>query len=422
MDYFDANLDLTEEDLALKAAAHKFASEVIRPTAKALDEMTPEAVIAAGSPLWPFLRKAYELGYHKMLIPEQVGGMGLNPLQVNIVMEEMGWGSFGLAVQLAVCSFVPYTAAFTGNEELIREFTLPYCACTDASLRSCWGGTEPGHGSDNIGMGEAFFYQPNVRTDCLARREGDEWVINGQKAAWVSGGTIATHCQLHCQTDPSLGLAGFSIFLLPLDLPGVSKGKPLNKLGQRDLNQGELFFDDVRVPDRYRIIGPDMYGMMEGGILALANAWMASWATGLARAAFEEAFAYCKERVQGGRPLAEHYSIKQRIFEMFTRVETCRALTRAAVNLNLNIAPGFPEYSMAAKITATRLCLENASDAIQLLGGNGLSKEYLPEKLFRDARATLIEDGNNEVLARHGGHTLFECYPRPRDTIPRIPG
>jgi alkylation response protein AidB-like acyl-CoA dehydrogenase len=92
------------------------------------------------------------------------------------------------------------------------------------------------------------------------------------------------------------------------------------------------------------------------------------------------------------------------------------------VNLDLNIAPGFPEYSMAAKITATRLCLENASDAIQLLGGNGLSKEYLPEKLFRDVRATLIEDGNNEVLARHGGHTLFECYPRPRDTIPRIPG
>ena len=111
--------------------------------------------------------------------------------------------------------------------------------------------------------------------------------------------------------------------------------------------------------------------------------------------------------------MMEHYSIKQRIFEMFARVETCRSITRSAANLNYVINPGFPEYSMAAKTTATQMCLDNADDAIQLLGGNGLSKEYLPEKLYRDARATLIEDGNNEILARHGGHTLFQTYPRP---------
>ena len=93
MDYFDANLDLTDEDLALKAAANQFAREVIRPTAKALDDLTPEEVIADGSPLYPFLKKSYELGYHKMLIPEAFGGMGLNPLQVHIVMEELAWGS-----------------------------------------------------------------------------------------------------------------------------------------------------------------------------------------------------------------------------------------------------------------------------------------------------------------------------------------
>ena len=92
------------------------------------------------------------------------------------------------------------------------------------------------------------------------------------------------------------------------------------------------------------------------------------------------------------------------------------------MDLNMNIAPGFPEYSLATKILTTRYCLENASDAIQLLGGNGLTKEYLAEKLFRDARATLIEDGSNEVLARYGGYVLFGTYPRPRDTIPRIGG
>ncbi len=422
MDYFDVNLDLTEEDLALKAAAHQFAEEVMRPIAKELDDMTPEEVIADGSPFWTFMKKAYELGYHKVLIPEQFGGMGLNPRQIAIVMEELGWGSFGMAVQLAVASFCAATAAFLGNEELIKEFTIPFCECTDGSIRACWGGTEPDYGSDNLGMGEAFFANPDVRANCIARPDGDDWVISGQKSAWVSGGTIATHCQLHIQTDPSMGLAGYSIFLIPLDLPGVSKGKPLNKIGQRDLNQGELFFEDVRVPGKYRVVGPEIYETMEGGMMAQANAWMACWSTGLARAAFEEAMNYCKERVQGGAPLAEHYSIRQRVFELFMRVEACRAMTRAAMDLNMSLAPGFPEYSLAAKVLTTRYCLENASDAIQLLGGNGLTKEYLAEKLFRDARSTLIEDGSNEVLARYGGYILFGTYPRPRDTIPRIGG
>ena len=93
MEYLDVNLDLTDEDIVLKEAACKFAREVIRPTAKALDEMTPDEAIAENSPLWPFFKKAYELGYHNMLLPTAVGGMGLNPLQVNMVMEELGWAA-----------------------------------------------------------------------------------------------------------------------------------------------------------------------------------------------------------------------------------------------------------------------------------------------------------------------------------------
>ena len=413
MSYFDVDLNLTEEDRALKEAAHKFAKEVIRPVAKELDGMTPEQAIADDSPFWPFLKKSYELGYHTVLLPAEVGGMGLSPNQVTIVLEELAWGSFGLALYLCVSSFVAMGVALTGNEELIKKFVVPFCECTDGSIRGCWGATEPDHGSDVIGMGEPIFHEPNVRCNCTAKRDGDEWVINGQKAAWVSGGTVSTHTLLHVQTDPSKGLAGWSVIIVPMDLPGASKGKALDKIGQRDLNQGEVVFEDVRVPAEYAIFGPEVYEGIIEGFLTFANVMMAACSTGLARAAFDEAFEYCKERVQGGRPLMEHYSIKQRIFEMFARVETCRSITRSAANLNYVINPGFPEYSMAAKTTATQMCLDNADDAIQLLGGNGLSKEYLPEKLYRDARATLIEDGNNEILARHGGHTLFQTYPRP---------
>jgi acyl-CoA dehydrogenase len=420
MDYFDTNLNLSDEDIAVKEAAHKFAETYMRPTAKILDQMKPEEVVAADSPLWPFLRKGYELGYHKILMPEAVGGDGLTPIQGSIVLEEMGWGSFGLGLLLGVVGVVGVTALFSNNPELIGEFTIPFCQCTDGSIRGCWAGTEPDHGSDTIGQGEPFYSSPNLpRGNCRAERDGDYWIINGQKSAWVSGGTISTHAAVYwVQVDASKGFAGGAAFIIPMDLPGVSKGKPLGKLGMRDLNQGEIYFDNVRVPARYMLAAPgEQFDFIEKQTFTLGNVTMAALSTGLARAAFEEAFNYCKERVQGGRTLMDHYSIKQRIFQMFARVETCRAVSRAACGLNFSIMPGLLEYSMSAKITATQLCMENANDAIQMLGGNGLTTEYLPEKLFRDARATLICDGSSEVLARLGGHLLFESYPRVRNDI-----
>ena len=415
MRYFDLDLNLNEEDIALRDATRQFAEQEMRPTAAALDKLSAEEAVADDSPLWPFLKKAYSLGYHKLLIPECYGGLGLSPLQVSLVLEELGWGSLGLGVQLAVASFPFYLACSTGREELIEKFVIPYCNCTDGSIRGCWGITEPEHGSDVLAAGEDYFSSPTMKGGVRGRIEGDELVINGQKSAWVSGGTIATHTLLHLQIDPEKGFAGSGVCIVPLDLPGVSKGKPLEKIGQRDLNQGEIYFDDVRVPLEYLLIDPDFYVPALDTILAAANLCMANWSIGLSRAAFEEALTYCRERVQGGRPLIEHYTTKQRLFTMFTRTETQRAITRAATNLNFNISPPLVEYSLVAKIQSTEMAFANTHDAIQLLGGNGLTREYLTEKLFRDARATLIEDGSNETLARHGGHLLMEEYPKQLD-------
>ncbi len=415
MRYFDINLDLNEDDLALKDAARKFAEQEMRPVAAELDRLSAEEVVADNSPLWTFLAKAYSLGYHKLLLPDCYGGLGLTPLQISLVLEELGWGSFGLSVQLAVGSFPFYLVCMSGNEELIEKFVTPYCNCTDGSIRGCWGITEPEHGSDTLAAGEEYFSSPAMKGSVRGRIEGDELVINGQKSAWVSGGTIATHTMLHLQIEPEKGFAGSGVCIVPLDHPGVSRGKPLEKLGQRDLNQGEIYFDDVRIPLSHLLVNPDFYVPTLDTILAAANLCMANWSIGLSRAAFEEALNYCRERVQGGRPLIEHYTTKQRLFQMFARVETQRALTRAATNLNFSINPPIVEYSLAAKIQSTELAFANADDAIQLLGGNGLTREYLTEKLFRDARATLIEDGSTETLARHGGHLLMEEYPKRLD-------
>jgi alkylation response protein AidB-like acyl-CoA dehydrogenase len=256
---------------------------------------------------------------------------------------------------------------------------------------------------------------------CRAQRDGDEWVINGQKSAWVSGAPVATHCLLHTQIDPTRGFAGIGAAIIPLDLHGCSKGKPHEMLGMRELNQCELYFDDVRIPAHYMFLDDaDYYPAFSNQILSGFNMTVACYATGLARAAFEEAFSYCQQRVQGGQLLKEHYSIKTKIFEMFSRVEACRALSRNAALLNSSIVPAFPEYSIAAKTMATEMAFQNAHDAITIFGANGLTKEYLPERLFRDARTNLIADCTTETLRKVGGYTLFETYPRPRGSIQRM--
>jgi alkylation response protein AidB-like acyl-CoA dehydrogenase len=413
MDYFDMDLSLTDEDLAIQQGVHKFAENVMRPIAKELDEMTPEQVVADGSPLYTFLKKSYELGFHKADFPDAFGGAGGTPRQAAIVEEEMGWASFGLCITLGAAGMPFRAALMSGNPELIEEFVVPFCNCVDGSIRGCWAVNDPDHGSDNLNFGEDFFTK--VRSSTRARKDGKHWIINGQKAAWVSAAGIATHAITWVEIDPSRGLAGQGAAIVPLDLPGCAKGKPLKKMGMRDLNQTELYFDEVRIPERYMIIdNSDRYEILGTQFLVAANMMMGIEATGLARAAFEEAFNYCKERVQGGRPLIEQYSMKQRLFAMFARVETARAISRKVIDMNFRLFPGFTEYAMVAKTTATELAFQNAHDCIQILGGNGLTQEYLAEKLFRDARAALIADGNTEVLQRYGGQLLMQFYPRNR--------
>ena len=228
MDYLDIDLELTDADLELKSATHRFAKEVMRPVAKELDAMSPEEYIAEGSPFWDFMKEAYQLGYHTILLPDWIGGMGLTPKQQCIVLEELGWGSFGLGVQLAVASFGALGALYTNNDDLIDEFAKPFADCKDGSIRACWLGTEPDHGTDIIPTPEAWYRSPEMKANCRAKKDGDDWVINGQKSSWVSGGSVATHVWGHIQVDQSQGFAGCICAVFPLDLPGVTFGKPLD--------------------------------------------------------------------------------------------------------------------------------------------------------------------------------------------------
>jgi alkylation response protein AidB-like acyl-CoA dehydrogenase len=275
----------------------------------------------------------------------------------------------------------------------------------DAPEIGCWAVTEPDHGSDSLGFSEPHWANADIRPNCIARRDGDEWVIKGSKSAWVSNGPIATVAALFCTIDGDEGFSGGGVCLAPLDLPGVSRGKNLNKLGQRALPQGELHFDDVRVPAANMVVGKELYSMTVEMVLAVANAFMGSTFAGLARSAYEMALDYANDRVQGGVPIIQHQGVRTRLFKMFAKVEAATSLSRRTHLLGAGGPPPV-QYSIASKTFCTNTAFEVASEALQIFGGNGLTKEYPIEKVLRDARAAMIEDGCNEMLSLIGGSKL----------------
>ena len=252
----------------------------------------------------------------------------------------------------------------------------------------------------------------------VAEKDGDEWVISGQKAAWPSSAPVATHCGLHAQIKGGRFIDQM-FCIVPLDLDGVRKGKPVDMLGMRDDPQGELFFDNVRIPDRYVVVAPGIYyAIFYDQLLSLTSCAMGAYAVGLARAAFEEALNYARQRIQGGMPIARHKNIKIKLYEMFEKIETARYYVRKAMEythkkvIEQQTADASPRHARVAQIYAKRMAFEVANDALQIFGAYGLSKEFIVEKLFRDARAMQIEDGTVEVLSLETAEDIVANYEK----------
>ncbi len=400
--YIDLPLSGLEEPLSemeqyVQDTAHRFAVDVLRPAGAALDEMSAEESIAPDSPLWGILEKAAGLGLSVKAM------LDMEPLERERIMmiasEELSWGECGLGSMVLVNQMPGLYAALAGNMEMVD-----FC---DGKL-GCWGITEPDHGSDmldadgSVAAANGDYGRPN----CVARIEGDKIVVNGQKSAWVSGSAVAQVCALYCHLEENGKTRPGVSLIVPLDLPGVTKGKALEKMGLRCLNQGEIYFDNVEVPLSHLLVGPDGYVDFVRHTLTEANAHVGNVAVGLARAAYEHAHAYAHERKQGGLPIIRHQSVRSRLFHMFRKVEAARALVRRVMTYNATAPEAALQGSIAAKVTATQTAFEVASDALQIFGGNGMTREYPMEKLLRDARAMLIADGCNEMLALKGGSLL----------------
>ncbi len=400
---------LTEEEQAIQDVAHRFARDVMRPIGEQLDMMTPEEVIAPESPLWSFFQQLKDIGIIDLemlatMDKEQKARM------MPLIFEELGWGDSGLTISALATSFPAFAAYNTGDAELIERF---------GSLLGCWIGTQPDRGSDmiDIGMTESVLGHKHTKPNLQARTDGDELVINGQSSAWVSGAPIAQAALLNCPCDydgkgiyQEDGSLNNVVALVPFDIAGVSKGKPLDKIGQRPLPQGEIYFDEVRIPIKYVIAGKGQAYPNFFGALTFGNMEMSATFTGVARAAFELALDYVHERKQGGGLLMEHQSVRLRVFDMWRKLESSRALSQRV--FQYNYGPNGPHLlaSITSKTFVTQNAFDIACEAMQLFGANGLTREYPVEKLMRDARASMVEDGENNVLGLKAGSWLSKWY------------
>ena len=399
---------LSEEEGAIQQTVHAFARDVLRPLGRELDGMTAEQAIAPGSPYYSMFTEAAKLGLDSDLLAELPPETAVRV--ESLIGEEMGWGDAGLAVSLIVTGFPGEMAKTMGNQELID-----LCA----GKIGCWMITHPDKGSD-VGAFDLKREWPHGQQvnkgNMFAKVGADEIVINGQCSAWVSNGAVAQVALAYMTADYGDGFIGADgrpngiSMIVPLDLPGVSKGKPLEKIGQRALPQGEIFFDNVRIPKRFAVALQDDYYGNVASAWSFAGTHMGQMFTGVARAAFEMALQYCHERKQGGQRLIDHQLTRYRIGDMMRRVELCRAVARRSLAFARLTPQGHPWATASGKVTVTEEAEKVVMEAFRLFGANGTTLEYPIEKLVRDVRAALIEDGENTMLTTRLGFLCQQMY------------
>lgn len=399
---------LSEIERAVQHSVHQFAKNVLRPIGQELDKMSAGDVCAPGSPFWTVYQEAAKLGLDPDFFSQFEPDVAIR--LESLIGEEMGWGDAGLGVSLGAAGFPLQMAMTVGNQELVE-------LCTGKI--GCWMITHPDKGSDIMVYDMKREWpkdQVGNKGNLSAKVGKDNIVINGQCSAWVSNGAVAQVGLAYIAADYGDGYFdadgrphGLAV-IIPLDLPGVSRGKPLDKIGQRSLPQGEIYFDNVTVPRRFAVALKDEYYGNQSSAWSYAGTHMSQIFTGVARSAFELALQYCHERKQGGQLLIEHQLTRYRLGDMMRRVELSRGVARRSLAYARLSPHSHPYATASAKVTVTEECMKVVSEALQLFGGAGTSREYPIEKIFRDARSALIEDGENYVITMRVGLLCQQLY------------
>jgi acyl-CoA dehydrogenase len=364
---------LSEDDLMIKETAADLAAKRIYPHAEKWDEeeCLPQDI----------LEELAGLGYFGMLLPEEYGGLGLSTVTYNCAMEELAAASAGLMVTLSVHNSLCCEAIYRFGSDDLKKRYLPDMAAGTVLGAYCL--TEPNSGTDAA----------SIKTSAV--RKGDVYVINGTKA-FVTNGGLAGVFIVFAVTDPAQGSKGISCFAVPKDLPGIAVGAKEKKMGLKASDTREVSFSDVAVP-AVNLIGAEGSGFKTAVIL-LNNGriGIAFQALGIARAAFNEAQKYSKERKQFGQPISNFQAIQFKLADMATRIDAGRLLAFRAATMK-DAGENMATEASMAKLYCSQMCNFVVNEAVQIHGGYGYMKEYAVERYFRDARVTEIYEGTTEA-------------------------
>jgi acyl-CoA dehydrogenase len=365
------DFSLSDEQRALRELAHDFAEREIRPVAWELDR--------EGTFPRELIERAHGVGLMNLHVPERFGGAGLGYLDAALIEEELAWGCSGVQTSLGANGLALTPLLLAGSDELHRRYLERFTA---EPLLACFCLTEPAAGSDVSAIATR------------AVRRGSGYVISGSKCFITNGG----HADLYvvfAKTDASAGRRGISCFLVPREAGVVVDGHE-DKMGQRASNTATVSFPDVEIPADHLIGEEDAGFRIAMATLDRTRPGAAAMATGVARAAFEFALAYARERVQFGVPIAGHQAIAFMLADMATDIDAARLLTwRSAVAVDGG-ARGTLESSHAKRFAAD-VAMRVTTDAVQIYGGYGYIRDYPVEKLMRDAKILQIYEGTAQI-------------------------
>lgn len=364
--------NLSEDQVTLRDEVRKFVQREITPVAAKFDASSefPKEII----------QKAHALGFLNYAQDTALGGAGLSFFDNCILIEEIAAGCGGFATSMVVNDLALLPIAIGGTEEQKQRFIKPICEKGEFASFCL---SEPGAGSDVAGISTSI------------KRDGDSYILNGAKQ-WITNGGVASQYTVFCTIDKTKKHKGLCCLVVPANLPGVAHGHHENKLGQRCSNTTTVTFDNVRVPASH-LIGAEGEGFkIAMKTLDKTRPMTAMIAVGIARAAYEHAVRYAKERKQFSQPIAAFQGIQFILADMITEIEAARLLTLRAADLLDQGKSASLESSMAKRFAAD-MAMKVTTDAVQVFGGYGYTKDYPVEKLMRDAKLLQIYEGTSQI-------------------------
>ena len=364
---------LNEEHLELQEMGREFVEKEITPYAAEMDEQNH---MRDG-----LIDKANEMGLLNVIVPEELDGPGLDSIAVATIYEELGKGCAGVATSLAANSLATVPVLLAGTDEQKKM----YCDILNNGGLAAFALTEPGAGSDAGG----------VSTRAVHNKEEGTYTLNGTKM-FITNGGLAEIFLVFANTRKTGGIRGLTAFIVPKDTPGFSVGKKENKMGIRPSNTTELVLQDVVIPESYRV-GREGEGFrIAMNTLDSARPFVGAVSVGIAQAALDCAVKYAKERRQFGQPIASFQMVQGMLADMAMKVETARLMVQKACWMR-DQGMEFSKEAAMAKCYAADTAMQVTTDAVQVMGGYGYTKEYPVEKMMRDAKIMQIYEGTNQI-------------------------